>query len=72
MTDLRTAFQPDEIALLRSALNDAVTLLPTPERTSAMKLKLATRIIAAAASGERDPNRLKSAALLRDENIRKT
>jgi hypothetical protein len=44
-------FQPDEIKLMRSALDEATIILPKIERTSAMKVKLASRILAAAAKG---------------------
>ena len=57
-------FQPDEIKLMRSALDEAIIILPKIERTSAMKVKLASRILAAAAKGERDPVQLRIAALL--------
>ena len=57
-------FQPDEIKLIRSTFDEAATMLPQAKRTSAMKVKLASRILAAAAKGERDPNKLRIAALL--------
>jgi hypothetical protein len=66
-TDMLTpgaVFQPDEIILLKSALDEAATILPQAKRTSAMKVKLASRILAAAAKGERDPIQLRIAALL--------
>jgi hypothetical protein len=53
---LRTGFKPDEIKLMRSVLDEAAIILPKVDRTSAMKAKLATRILAAAAKGERDQN----------------
>ena len=59
-------FQPDEIKLMRSALDEAIIILPKIERTSAMKLQLASRILAAATKGERDPNKLRIAALLEE------
>lgn len=59
-------FQPDEIKLMRSVLDEAAIILPEAERTSAMKAKLASRILAVAAKGERDPNRLRTAALLEE------
>ena len=59
-------FRPDEIKLMRSALDEAIIILPKIERTSAMKVKLASRILAAAAKGERDPNKLRIAALLEE------
>ena len=36
---------------MRSALDEASIILPKAERTSAMKAKLASRILAAAAKG---------------------
>jgi hypothetical protein len=57
-------FQPDEIKLMKSTLDEAATMLPLAKRTSAMKVKLASRILAAAAKGERDPVQLRIAALL--------
>jgi hypothetical protein len=44
-------FQPDEIERMRSVLDEAVIILPEAERTSAMKAKLASRILTAAAMG---------------------
>jgi hypothetical protein len=35
---LGTVFPPDEIKLMRSALDEAAIILPKAERTSAMKL----------------------------------
>lgn len=61
-------FQPDEIKVMRSVLDEATSILPEAERTSAMKVRLASRILAAAANGERDPNKLRIAALLADED----
>lgn len=72
MLPLRTRFKPDEIKLMRSVLDEASIILPKAERTSAMKAKLASRILAAAAKGERDPNRLRIAALLEEADVQKT
>jgi hypothetical protein len=58
------AYQPELIELMKSALDEAATILPKARRTSAMKVKLASRILAAAAKGERDPIQLRIAALL--------
>jgi hypothetical protein len=58
-------FQPDEIKLMGSALDEVTIILPEM-RTAAMKAKLASRILAAAAKGERDRNKLRIAALLED------
>ena len=72
MVALGTVFQPDEIKLMRSALDEAAIILPKAERTSTMKVKLASRILAAAAKGERDPNKLRIAALLEEEDVQNT
>jgi hypothetical protein len=69
---LRTGFNPDEIKLMRSALDEAAIILPKAERTSAMKAKLASRILAAAAKGERPTNRSRIAALLEVADVPKT
>jgi len=57
-------FQPDEVKLLKSVLDEAANILPKGERTPSMKAMLASRILEAAARGERDPNRLRIAAFL--------
>jgi hypothetical protein len=69
MVALGRGYQPDEIKLMRSALDEAAITLPEAERTSAMKAKLASRILAAAAKGERDPNKLRIAALLEEMDV---
>lgn len=69
MVTLGTRFRPDEIKLMRSVLDEAAVILPKAERTSAMKVKLASRILAAAAKGERDPNKLRIAALLEEMDV---
>ena len=58
------AFDPSEIAILRNALDDAVAHLPAERRTSVSKAHLAERILQCAAKGERDPVRLRTAALI--------
>jgi hypothetical protein len=60
-------YQPELIDLLRTALDEAESIAPAAKRTSAMKVKLASRILLAAARGERDPIRLRSAALIDDQ-----
>lgn len=69
MVALGTGYQPDEIKLMRSALEEAAIILPEAERTSTMKAKLASRILAAAAKAERDPNKLRVAALLEEMDV---
>jgi hypothetical protein len=63
------AFQPDEIKMMRSVLDEAIIILPKIARTSATKVKLASRILAAATKGERDPNKLRIAALLEEMDV---
>jgi hypothetical protein len=55
---------PEDVALMRSALDEVVNILPAFQRTPAMKTKLASRISAAVAKGERDPIQLRISALL--------
>jgi hypothetical protein len=57
-------FVPEEIELLQTTLEEVVTMLPPPNRTPAMRNRLALRIMAAAAKGERDPVQLRISALL--------
>ena len=57
-------FVPEEIELLQTTLDEVVTMLPAPNRTPAMRSRLASRIMAAAAKGERDPVQLRISALL--------
>jgi hypothetical protein len=64
MVTTRAVYQPELINLMKCALDDAATIWPKSKRTSAMKVKLASRILAAAAKGERDPIQLRIAALL--------
>jgi hypothetical protein len=59
-----TVYQPEDITLVKTVLEEAATLLPAARRTCAMKAKLAARILASAAKGERDPIQLRIAALL--------
>ena len=56
-------FQPELIALMRSVLEEATATLPKAKRTSVVKADLASGILACAATGERDPMALKTAAL---------
>jgi hypothetical protein len=59
-----TVYQPEVIALMKTVLDDATINLPIAQRTDAMKARLASRILASAARGERDPVQLRIAALL--------
>jgi hypothetical protein len=57
------AFDPMTIALLRKTLVEAEGMIPMGLRSSETRVKLASGILAAAAEGERDPMRLRSAGL---------
>jgi hypothetical protein len=57
-------FQPELIELMKAVLDDATAVLPEAKRTSSMKAEIASRILATAAKGERDPSVLKVDALL--------
>jgi hypothetical protein len=64
-----SGFQSDEVKLMSDVLDEAMIILPEAERTSPNKSKLASRILAAAAKGERDPNKLRIAALLVEMDV---
>jgi hypothetical protein len=57
-------FVPEDIQLLQTTLDEVLTILPVANRTAAMRNRLASRILAAAAKGERDPVQLRISALL--------
>jgi hypothetical protein len=56
-------FQPELIQLMKLVLDEAAATLPGPKRTSSIMAQIASQILACAANGERDPNRLKVAAM---------
>jgi hypothetical protein len=65
MTQLSgAAFDPKTITLLKEVLSEAEGALPVQQRSSEVRVKLATRILKAAAEGERDRVRLREAALV--------
>jgi hypothetical protein len=57
-------FQPELIELMTSVLDDATATLPESKRTSVIKAEIASNILAWAAKGERNPEVLKTRALL--------
>ena len=63
------SYQPELIELMMTALEEAAALLPTDKQTPAIRLKLASRILCAAAQGVRDPVQLRVAALLEIEGV---
>src|SRR5262245_35930052 len=54
---------PETVKLLRDALDDAWAALRPDERARASRSMLAARLLEVAAAGERNPARLRSAAL---------
>ena len=58
-----TMFHPELIELMKTALEDAPSTLPEAKRTPTVKVEIASRILACAAKGERDPIKLRRAAL---------
>lgn len=63
MNPTGTVFEPELIELIKVVLEEATMTLSEAERTSTMKAEIASRILACAAKGERDPIALKMAAL---------
>jgi hypothetical protein len=57
------AYDPQTITTLSAVLDQAIAALPQDRRSQARKVQLASRILSAAAAGERDPIRLQAAAL---------
>jgi hypothetical protein len=62
-TDYGVVYDPETIELLRACLDDAWAQLNPIERSDTLKSTLASRILYAAAAGERDPVRLRTRAL---------
>lgn len=57
-------YDPETLALLQNALDQAFIALAPCDQTSEHRTVLACRILARASSGERDPERLCAVALL--------
>ena len=64
MGAIGAVFQPELIELMKAVLDDAAAMLPEAKRTSTIKVEIASKILACAAKGERDPIAMKAAALL--------
>ncbi len=62
MVDVKQIFDASTVAVMRKALNEVVTDRRFLVRKSVTQLEVAEHILQQAASGERDLNRLKSAA----------
>ena len=56
-------FHPELIELMKAVLEDATATLPEAKRTSTVKAEIASRILECAANGERNPIKLKMAAM---------
>ncbi len=63
-TDEGTVYCPDELALLGRVLDQVVQSMPPNLRTPYNRNALAVNILACAATGERDPEQLRRAALM--------
>jgi hypothetical protein len=59
----RMSFDPETLSLLRKTLDDAWDLLGPGRQAMTSRTLLAERILKSAAKGERDPKRLRDAAL---------
>ena len=57
------ALDPEALKLLQSVLNEAWASLSPDERAKTSKTLVASRLLAAAAAGERDPVRLRIEAI---------
>ncbi len=58
-----SAFDPETVALMKAALDDAWMSLGSDQQTHASRSQLAERILREASRGERDPARLRASAL---------
>ena len=56
-------FDPETVTLLRETLEEAWTCLPPELQATMQKTALAERMLKSAAQGDRDPKRLRDAAL---------
>ena len=63
-TDQSAVYYPEELALLGRVLDQVVQSLPPNLRTPYNRAAIAQNILASASTGERDPDRLRRAALM--------
>jgi hypothetical protein len=63
VNSIGTVFPPELIDLMKTVLENAIATLPEAKRTSATKVEIASKILACAATGERDPAMLQLAGL---------
>lgn len=65
MTKLPVFFDRETVTMLKETLDDAWACLQPEQQAAMQKTALAERILKSAAQGERDPKRLRDAALKR-------
>ena len=71
------AYDPETLTILRKALDDAWSVLPDERKALIRKSDMADRILRRAETGERDPVKLRAAALIspfrpETDHVRKT
>jgi hypothetical protein len=67
--EANTIYDPEFIALLKLAFEEACRMLPPGRDTQSTRALMAERILKAAATGERDPARLRARALRSIDNV---
>jgi hypothetical protein len=63
MSGASAVYGPEELSMLRRVMDEVVGSLPLALRTPGAKARIAKHLLDRAATGERDPNRLRFAAL---------
>jgi hypothetical protein len=63
MEETPVYFDPETVAILRESLDNAWASLRPEQQAAMLKTTLAGRMLKSAAQGERDPDRLRDAAL---------
>ena len=58
-----SAYDPETLDIMRNVLDQAWAPLPEDSKNQHLKIDMADRILLKAATGERDPARLRAAAL---------
>jgi hypothetical protein len=58
------AFDPETLSMLKRVFDQSIAALPTALQTPERKSLVASRLLRLAARGERDPVRLRTAALI--------
>ena len=58
-----SGYDPETVAILQTALDDAWNALSPARRTQMTRTEIASRILKCASGGERDPAKLRAAAV---------